>query len=372
MERESTRLNLRAEGNVLIKRAEQFWNWWLSELLGIFPPHIQDKLQRRGACLIAELCDDQYSIRYGSRGNLNQVTSFNAEDTLQAERSDFQAELSKYARKADDIILLLPSRLMLSKRISLPSATEGGLANVLRFEMDRHTPFTAEQVYYGYRIAERDPKNQRIHVDLKLMPRDTLDPFLTQVRSFGINPTVVAPADDKSDHLYSVNLLPEALRPGGRKGKSNRLQLVALVLLLILAITLPVIQQEARVETLRSEIQGPKALAEEAQAISAELKTLMDSRKFLIEKKNSDPSVLQLLDELTRLMPDHTWISRFEVRGTEVKLQGESREASALIGLLEGSGYLTDVRFSSPVTSNPRTQKERFVILAQLRKEERS
>jgi general secretion pathway protein L len=100
------------------------------------------------------------------------------------------------------------------------------------------------------------------------------------------------------------------------------------------------------------------------------VKVLPESRQFLVKKKNSAPSALFLLNDPTQPQQDHTWISRFELRGRDIKLQGESSEASELIGLMEGTGYLGNVRFSSPVTSNPRNQKERFVIVAQLLQEE--
>ena len=50
-----------------------------------------------------------------------------------------------------------------------------------------------------------------------------------------------------------------------------------------------------------------------------------------------------------------------------MRLEGESAEASSLIGLLEGSQLLHNVSFASPITSNPRTQRDRFSLLAERR-----
>ena len=61
-----------------------------------------------------------------------------------------------------------------------------------------------------------------------------------------------------------------------------------MLMVLILAITVPVMQSESRVESLREEIEGPRVTAEKAQAVNAELKQLIESRQFLVDKKNND------------------------------------------------------------------------------------
>ncbi|MCO4756678.1 MAG: PilN domain-containing protein [Oceanospirillaceae bacterium] len=370
MAKQSASPSLRTGAYQLYDRLGAFWYWWTGELMGVLPSTLRNKLHRRGQYLMAELHDGQCSIRYGSRGNLMPVTRFAIqEEPLIAD--DIRQQLTELGRKADQVILLIPPEMLLTKTLQLPAATENGLENVLRFEMDRHTPFTAEQVYYGFRVIERDTKTQRISVALKLMARVKLDPLLRTLEVSGVHPTVVAPAAEASNDLYSVNILPKSMQPPqDRKARSRRWLLFVLFVLFILAVTVPVYQQEARVESLRAEISAPKALAEKAQVVSEQVKVLTESRQFLVNKKNSEPSALILLNELTQLLPDHTWISRFELRGRDIKLQGESSEASELIGLMEGTGYLGNVRFSSPVTSNPRNQKERFVIVAQLLQEE--
>lgn len=59
-------------------------------------------------------------------------------------------------------------------------------------------------------------------------------------------------------------------------------------------------------------------------------------------------------------------MTRFQDNARGFRLDGESGEASALIGLLEGSALMENVRFASPVTSNPTTQKDRFSLVADL------
>lgn len=361
---------IQAQATKAFSQLGRLWHWWTGELMGMLPHSLRDRLQGKGRYLLAEVEEGRCSVRYGGRGNFKPITQFELSDTWQVS-GDTHQSFTDLRNKADDTVLLLPPKLLLTRTLQLPAATESGLENVLRFEMDRHTPFTAEQVYYGYHITHRDKKTEKIGVTLTLAVRSKVDPLLEQFARMGLTPTVMAPAAEASDNLYSMNMLPSSRHSAyDKRERSRRWQILLLLVLFAAAITLPVMQLESKVEVLKTEISVPKAQAEKAQAVADEVKLLKESRRFLINKKIDDPSALILVNELTQLLPDNTWISRLELRGNELKLQGESGQASALIGLLEGSGYLRNVRFSSPVTSNPRNQKERFVIVAQLKRED--
>jgi hypothetical protein len=54
------------------------------------------------------------------------------------------------------ILLCLANTKVLRQIITLPLAAEENLQQTLRFEIDRYTPFRADQVYFDYRIKARD------------------------------------------------------------------------------------------------------------------------------------------------------------------------------------------------------------------------
>jgi general secretion pathway protein L len=76
--------------------------------------------------------------------------------------------------------------------------------------------------------------------------------------------------------------------------------------------------------------------------------------------------VIHVLDALTHLMPDGTWLYQFELNGKEVLMQGESPASSTLIGLLETSPLFRNVTYRSPVTPNRVTGAERFNLSAEV------
>jgi general secretion pathway protein L len=235
--------------------------------------------------------------------------------------------------------------------------------------MDRHTPFNSEQVYFGYRILERDRRHQRLQVELLVVLRDYLDELLRRLEGLGVHPSVVTLGEGEARWTgKSINLMPGSRlrsRSSGWRG-NRRLQVAAVLVLLVLA-AFPLLRQQQRAERLAAELDAPKAAAERAAAVRAELERLEAGRGYLIEQQAHAGEVLRILNELTTLLPDTTWLSRFELSSERVRLEGESAEASGLIGLLEQSKTLQNVSYASPITSNPRTQKDRFSLIAERR-----
>ncbi len=72
----------------------------------------------------------------------------------------------------------------------------------------------------------------------------------------------------------------------------------------------------------------------------------------------------QLLDDMTRIIPDDTWVNRVDFSDGEIQLQGQSGAAAGLIGLIEASPTFHNARFRSPVTQIARTSQERFHLSA--------
>ena len=342
---------------------KQFWHWWKGELSDCLRPALRDRLLGSRRYLVLELAGEQLSARFGGRGRLEAAGICTLNADLSAD-DPVMKRIVGYARDADEVIVLLPDSELLSKSLTLPLATESNLYQVVGYELDRYTPFLPQQVYYGCCVQSRDAENNRLKVTLHLIARDQLAPALALLSKFGVNVDVIAPAAISSDHLYAVNLLPPELRP--RKQATSAWRWILGAAAILLAVVWLFHSQQRQLEALQSQVDIPKEQAEEARRVKSEIRLLTDSHTFLVNRKVTANSVLQTVDALTRVLPDHTWISRMEWRDGVLRLQGESAEASALIEVLEAVENISSVRFASQFTKNPRNQKERFVILAEL------
>ena len=79
------------------------------------------------------------------------------------------------------------------------------------------------------------------------------------------------------------------------------------------------------------------------------------------EKRGAVPLV-SVLEELSRVVPDTTWLTDIEISGDEVTFSGFSASAAALIPLLEESKMFRTPTFRSPVVRVANQIGERFTI----------
>ena len=58
-----------------------------------------------------------------------------------------------------------PPGQVLRKKITLPAAVEENLGQALAYDLDRHTPFKPDEVYFDAVVIGRDPAKKEIRVD---------------------------------------------------------------------------------------------------------------------------------------------------------------------------------------------------------------
>ena len=72
------------------------------------------------------------------------------------------------------------------------------------------------------------------------------------------------------------------------------------------------------------------------------------------------------IEELSRILPDHTYVTELRIEGNKLRLVGITRDAPSLIGLIEQSARFSRATFFAPTTRLPSDQGERFHIEVQL------
>ena len=344
-----------------------FWSWWISELSGMLPPRVRHVLMPRAQRLFLELDGTDVVMSQGTAQDKQELTRY----TLgEADAAPLKLSTEDKAhQQARELVLCLPRDNVLSRSLTLPLAAEENLREVLSFEMDRQTPFTAEQVYYDFSVAARSAAERTLTVDLVLATRRMLDELLARLDSRGLHPDRVTIDCGEDGGFAAVNLLPVENRQ--RKAVTPRLVNLALgalaVLLLVSIVSLPLMNKREKITALEPLLETASAKAEEAHRLRKEVDQLTANSRFLTDKKQSSLPVLQVMDELTRILPDDTWITRLDIKGTELQIQGQSSSAAALIPLIESSSILQNPRFRSPVTQVPRSDVERFHLSAETR-----
>lgn len=342
----------------LLGRVRSFWRWWSGEVIELLPENLQKAIAQRQQKLYVEVDNDKFLLSLGNHAAQREVLRL-ALDAADAEDEDIPREVQQ-------TILLLPDDRVLARRISLPAVAEENLREVLGFEMDLHTPFEASDVYYDYTVVGRDNARRTVTVDLVYAPRDAVDALVNGASQLGMKTDIVTCRRRDNANLQPVNLLPQEKRRAKRLDvKSFNLALTALLaVLLVAAISIPIVQKNRAIEALDAQVQAAAAEAREGAALRQDLERMAEASQFLVAKKASDVMIVELIDEISRILPDHTWITRLDLTGKEVQIHGQSSSASSLIAIVESSPWFENARFGSPVVQITGTVNDRFHLVA--------
>jgi general secretion pathway protein L len=331
------------------------WSWWTAELSRMLPAGLQELLGRSGRKVLLSPKADELAAheKFGDQ------TAEIARIRLDA-AADQQVSPTVLARLDGGVIVLPPGKSLV-KRITLPAATEENLRGVLEFEMDRETPFPAEKVYFDAQVAARSNTDKTIDVDLVLTPRTYLDDLVARLSRSGVTASA-ATARNRHGELVEANLLPLDLRkPQARLADSLNVRLAALAcLLLVTAIALPIFDKVSAIAELAPRVEAAKVAAQDGSRIRDNIERLHTAAQSLVDRKSTEPMILELLDATTRIVPDDTWITEFEVDGQRVRINGESSVAASLIELFDRSPGFGKPEFGAPVTKVRNTERERF------------
>jgi len=343
-----------------------FCNWWVTGLTYLIPDALHHVINPPEDYITIEFNEEKVILKRYRDDTPNQLDEryfLKTHDEIQ--KTAALNWLNEHCLNGTDIILLIPVNKVLQKSISLPLATKDNLHQVLGFEMDRRTPFTADQVYFDYLIEKKDVGNNQLHVQLFVTPKDTTDLLLKALNSWGIEPDAIC----IKDNIKNINLLPieqQSLKGNRQENKLTLILAIVTFCLFMIALYLPLLKQDHALNKLVNEVSESRAIAVKVKDLKEKKNKILERSSFLIAKRNNNTPVIEIIDELTQLVPDDTWLTRFAITKGEIQIQGESNAASSMIHTLESSDNFIEARFRSPVTRNNISKKDKFNLTAKL------
>jgi general secretion pathway protein L len=264
-------------------------------------------------------------------------------------------------------VLRLAEADVLSKTVMLPLAAERDLAQVLAFEMDRETPFNAEEIFWTHSVVRRDRQRGQLWARLLLVPRAHLSILLDALGRAGILPKRAEIGDGPDRGLF-LPLDSDGGRLGAATGR-HLLRWPAAVLcagLAIAAILAPFVRQASIADALDQEIAAGRLAAAEVEKLRREIDRLAGSAELIDSERGKAGRPLLVLAALTRMLPTDTYLTEFRQQQLKVTVSGRSAGASRLIGALSNSDQLRNPSFAAPVTRIEALRAEVFTITAEV------
>lgn len=267
------------------------------------------------------------------------------------------------------VLLLAPAQVM-AQRISLPLAAIRNLHEVLTYEIDKYTPYTADQVHFVARIVQRHAAGA--DVQLVAIARTALQAMVDTCRQQGLHLLAVDAQGADGERLH-IDLLPPGMRRVlTRPARLDRWLWVGCCAATLVLAAAYLERRQAQVEAMQQEVAQQRQAVQHLLELRNTLDTTLDASSYLARLKAQRPSLSWMLADLTACLGKDTWLEHLEVHDDgHVMFTGQSPQASALPTQLKGCQTLVDARFQGAILVDQASDRDHFTIRAQLKQEPR-
>lgn len=278
-------------------------------------------------------------------------------------RDDFDSPISLLATQLDGVsgvTVLLPEHGVLRPTLRLPNASRGILRKALQFELARLSPIPVDQLYFDFKIGPSSPARGDREIQLRAIRKSTVDAAVAKCRAAGASVAAIGFAGDPLPADWQTFPVDRAafLLAQARRWSVPGLCVLACILTALLTIAVYA-RGQAALAAIDAQIAQAHDHAVIAERLRVQVGTVAQMQSFLAAEKHK-PMLIAELAELSRVLPDDTWISDFQLNGKRIRIQGTSRSAPHLIGLIDGSSSFSNAQFQSPLTQDPSNRTERF------------
>lgn len=351
-----------------------FFAWWGRSLMAWLPRRWRHVLGMDRGRLLLQADGDAVQLRLQDGDGVRDIARIPGladadTESLEPAASDEDALTGLLSPALSDLPrwLLLPAATGLRRQLTLPAAAAERLRDVVAFEIDRQTPFSADAVAFDARILERRDSDGQLIAELVVVPRDTLAAQQRMLGSLADNLAGIDIAGLDGTPL-DVNLLP----PAQRRQQSDPWRVWNWVLGLVAIVAFSAMlwqlldNRDRAAQTLQAEADREATSARQVALQRQQLVDLVQGRVFLDQRRNNRPTSIEVLDALARRLPDSTYLEKLALEDDRLLLIGLSSEASALVGKLEGAKPWRSPALTGALQPDPRTGRDRFTLTADL------
>jgi len=346
--------------------AGQFFQWWGGELSNAMPAPLRARIQYARRKLLIRVDDGEIALSVSDAESIQLLDTLPADQDVQIQQQRTRELLQQHELTEVSRDLLLSEAVVLRTEVVMPLVAEANLRQALAYEMDRHTPFQAEEVFYSWRILNRDRESGQLHFELYVTPREPVEASIERLKRLGLPPTGVDVA--VNDSPLGINLLPAALRYHiiNQQVRVNWVIGVVTVFLMVFVMAQSLWLREHQMQAIEESIDKVRAEAMAVQQIRKQIDDANEAAGFLQGRKIQNGYKVEVLAELTRILPADTYLDRLSLHAETAQMQGKSASAQSLIELMNDSPYFENASFRGPTRLDNRSRKEIFDLSANI------
>jgi general secretion pathway protein L len=267
--------------------------------------------------------------------------------------------------------LILRPEHFLFRPFEFPARATEFLNGIVRSQIDRLTPWNTVDAAFGW-SKPVDVGAERMVVTIASIALDRLMPYVNAIVETGAQSIAVFTSPlEGAAAATPIRIWEEKAQKTLDIGRIRRILVVLLAIAGIAtgsalgASTIIGPSLDAQQNELARQITAARTTAGAARVAASD--SLASVQRKLEQRKHEVPSTVMVLDALSRILPDHTYLTELRIEGNKLRAVGITRDAPSLIGLIEQSGHFTQATFFAPTTRSVSAPGENFHIEAIVR-----
>ena len=273
------------------------------------------------------------------------------------------SDLAPVLRGSRVEIVLQPARFLF-RPLELPARAADFLEGIVRAQIDRLTPWSADEAVFGCSA----PVESGADTITTVIAATTRKVAMTYVQAVaGFHPAAIAVCTDVAErNAGRVKVFEQKARghlDAARLSRALQIGLgAAAAIALLAAVSAAYVADSVGAQEAE--------LARQISARRAAIRSGNDGDRSPIaaleRRKHETPASVIVLDALSRALPDNTYVTELHLAGNKLQIAGITRDAPALIPLIEQSPHFARATFYAPTTRSPSDPGERFHIEARI------
>ena len=306
----------------------------------------------------------------GYRLPTNPAANNAAETPTVAELSGVAAQLRKTRRAKAPVVVRLGDDDVLFRGRTFPKAVTDVIEPVLHNQIQKLVPWTENDIAFGYIIEREANSNEQVHAQLAITRQSVIDRIRSEANAAGLH-LVAIDSTDEASPTQPIQIYSESLEQKERFARQIGRVLIGLALTSF-ALSAVALSQFAystwRMYEIENSIANQKNALNKALLVQKAREKSDERVEAMIAQKRNQMPRIAVVNELSKRLPDKTWLESLEVRDNVAILSGYSDNAAAIVRLLDEAEEFTDVKFIGATELSTSAGRERFQISVRISK----